>query len=41
MNIEEYHGILAEMAYFPEYMVPGICVHPSGREPLLSVQEYL
>ena len=28
------------MAYFPQYMVPGICVYPSGREPLLSVQEY-
>ena len=27
------HGILAALAHLPGFLVPGLCVHPSGRQP--------
>ena len=29
------------MAYFPEHLVPGVCVHPLGGKPVHGVPEYL
>ena len=31
--------VLAQMAYFPEFLVPGVCLYPAGREPLFRGAE--
>ena len=39
--IEEHYGVLAALAHFAWYLVPGLCVYSAGRQPSQGVRKHI